>query len=1462
MSEPFAGAVHGAGGDAQPGGSAEPEHGAAVRDRLPVPARDRWQPLRLGLVDLFYYEDEEFPFRDGRLLLRGNNGTGKSKVLALSLPFLLDGNMTASRVEPDGDPKKRMEWNLLLGGEHDAPERLGYTWIEFGRADPSGTVHFRTLGCGLKAVAGKGIARHWFFVTTQRIGSGDHDGLRLLDNTRTALTRDRLAEAIGEHGRVYDSARDYRRAVDEELFGLGEERYRALVDLLIQLRQPQLSKRPDEAALSRALTQALPPLDDAVVADAAESFRSLDEDRAELDAMKEAHGAAERFLGHYRAYARVAALRRSRPPRERHADYERLREQLREAHSRRTAAESRVSAAEAAQQSLEERAARLGAEEQALREGPEMRDAQALDRAAEDARGADETLRSRRGDAERSAREHTRARTRLQAAEDRRRDAAGRVEGALRRAHESASAAGIGDAHDTGVAALVARAAAGAGGGDGTGAGTEEPGTTGGMDTAGAVAAAVGAAHDAAAGLAGRRERGLDHVERLAEAATKAETARTAAETRLADADEELAAREAYSRTAEGDAASAAAGLVDGVRAHLAGCTELRPAHPEGLLDRLQVWAADPQGPNPARTECDDAARGTSHILADAAAGVSVERRGRTEKRGELTAELGRLREGGQSAPPTPYTRSPGVRGSRPGAPLWRLVDFRDAVSDAERAGLESALEAAGLLDAWVAPDGSVSDAGTHDTVLRADGPAAEPTLASALLPAVDTGDAQAAAVAPDTVARLLESIGLGKPGTDSEQGPAAAEGNGRVPAAVVDVRGRFRLGVLRGRWSKDRAEFLGEGAREAARRARIEVVSAGIDDVDAAVAELDARSAEIDGRRAVLDAELADLPGDDAVVAAHAAHAEADRAARRAREARGELEDASATAARAASAATAELRAAAADLGLPVDPGELRSLRSALGEYRVALADVWPAVRERGAAAADAAVQREDADRLAAYAEEMAERSQAAENALAAARERHTTLKETVGAAVEELQRRLAENGAAQRDCAERRKAAQQELIEANKELASEQTRIADVDTRIEAAVASRGEAVAALRRFAATGLLGVALPDAEIPPVGEEWAVRPAVELARTIGARLADTDDSDTAWERVQKRLSAELSPLGETLSARGHQASTQSLEEGVVVRVVFNGREREVPELVGALAAEVEERDRLLTARQRELLENHLITEVAGSLQELIVAAERRVVEMNGELEERPTSTGMRLRLVWRPSRRDAPPGLEDARTRLLQDSDAWSPDDRAVLGDFLQGQINRVRAADQSGGTWYEHLKQALDYRSWHEFAVQRHQGGRWQPATGPASGGERVLSMSVPLFAAASGHYASAGDPCAPRLITLDEAFAGVDDDSRAKCLGLLASFDLDVVMTSEREWGCYPEVPGLAICQLSRLEGLPAVLVTRWRWDGHRRSRVAEAPSGAAGPAPGTDAGALGESREAAAAGQDALWS
>ena len=204
-----------------------------------------------------------------------------------------------------------------------------------------------------------------------------------------------------------------------------------------------------------------------------------------------------------------------------------------------------------------------------------------------------------------------------------------------------------------------------------------------------------------------------------------------------------------------------------------------------------------------------------------------------------------------------------------------------------------------------------------------------------------------------------------------------------------------------------------------------------------------------------------------------------------------------------------------------------------------------------------------------------------------------------------------------------------------------------------------------------------------------------------------------------------------------------------------------------------------------------------------------------------------STGMALRFKWEIDE-TAPAGLDDVRRLLLRKDGTWSTADRRQLGEFLQQQIKSVRE-DYETGTWADHLKLALDYRIWHRFVVERQQDGRWQRLTrrthGTGSGGEKAVALTIPQFAAAAAHYQSAS-PIAPRLILLDEAFVGIDNDMRSKCMGLLAAFDLDFIMTSEREWGCYPTLPGLAIYQLSARQGIDGIGITRWTWKGRQKLR------------------------------------
>jgi uncharacterized protein (TIGR02680 family) len=1341
----------------------------------PTPHRERWQPLRIGLVDLFYYDVEEFHFHDGRLLLRGNNGTGKSKVLALTLPFLLDGELAAHRVEPDGDRNKRMEWNLLLGGKHPHPERLGYAWLELGRLLADGSAEYRTIGAGLKAVAGRGIARHWFFVTDQRIGRD----LSLLSPTRVALTREKLRDAVDGHGTVYDTASDYRRAVDEALFGLGTHRYEALVNLLIQLRQPQLSKKPDEKLLSRALTEALPPLDPALVTTVAEAFRGLDEEREALRGLAEARSAAEAFLTHYRRYAGVAARRCATPVRQLHSRYEQLGRELGDAEAAHEAAHEALATAE---QRLEELAAAentLEARRTALQQSPEMRDAEALKTAGQDAERLDGFATAREADRDTAAetarrREEQLARARADAESDE-----ASFDTAREAARHAAGAALLAAGHEAVLADLAADAPP---------------------------FANVGRSGDA---LIDRQSSALSRLEVLLGEVRAAEAALRAARDEVDRITGEHQAAADRIASADGVVAERAAALIAAYTAYVAEAVHLRVAEPEDVLAALAAWADAPAGPNPAESAVDDAVRAATADLGRRQADVEARKAAAEREHAAVAEEIGRLAEGGHDVPPVPHTRDERGRTGRPGAPLWKVVDFTGGVPADHRAGIEAALEGAGILDAWVTPGGELRDAVHDDVVVRPGGPAPGVGLTAVLTPAVDRDDPHAARLTDAAVGSVLATIGLG-PGSST----------------WVTVDGRFANGVLTGSWHKPAARYIGEGAREAARRVRLAELEDELAGVRHRLDELAEFAAELSDRADALVAEQRARPSDADLRQAHVKLAAEHEASRRVDAQLAEAADIAARRQDAERTARAAMTEFAGDVGLPSDDRALAAARAALGDYRVALAGLWPAARAADRARNAVAQAEQERGSAVAAVEQSLVAADRARGAADAAIERHRVLVETAGAGVDELYRKLdaVATEMAARDQHERgtRRAADRARDERGKADGRRETLRASIDT----AAGERDHAVAALRAFVATGLLHTVLPDLPVPDPAEDWAPTPAVALARAVNAALETVDDADRPWELVQQRVSAEHKLLTDALSRHGHSVGMTVRDGMIVVDVLFQGRNQDIPTLVAGLAEETEHRATLLSAKEREILENHLVNEVAGTLQELITGAESQVTAINADLADRPTSTGMRLRLQWRAAR-TAPEGLGRVRDRLLrQTADAWSAEDRAAVGAFLQEQINREHAEDTSGG-WVEQLTRALDYRAWHEFTIQRHQDGQWRPATGPASGGERVLAASVPLFAAASSFYTSAGNPHAPRLVALDEAFAGVDDDSRAKCLGLLAAFDLDVVMTSEREWGCYPQVPGLAIAQLTRRDGIDAVLVTPWRWDGRERVRL-----------------------------------
>ncbi|MET1071332.1 MAG: hypothetical protein ABWY11_01665 [Umezawaea sp.] len=198
----------------------------AMTGGLPEPVLRRWLPLRVGIVNLWEYDQAEFWFADGRLVLRGGNGAGKTKVLELTTLMLLRGEIGASVLDPFGSQHCTMRFNLLSTGDDDDPRPLsdtglGYAWVEFGRLDDDGEARFFVRGLGVSARRGTGtsVVTTWHLLTHLRPGRD----LRLSVANRP-LDLNGLKKITGVS--VPDSAARYRARVATELFGLGPDAVR------------------------------------------------------------------------------------------------------------------------------------------------------------------------------------------------------------------------------------------------------------------------------------------------------------------------------------------------------------------------------------------------------------------------------------------------------------------------------------------------------------------------------------------------------------------------------------------------------------------------------------------------------------------------------------------------------------------------------------------------------------------------------------------------------------------------------------------------------------------------------------------------------------------------------------------------------------------------------------------------------------------------------------------------------------------------------------------------------------------------------------------------------------------------------------------------------------------------------------------------------------------------------------
>ena len=265
--------------------------------------KNKWQINRVGLQNFWYYQDQVFEFAQGKLLLRGSNGSGKSVTTQSLLPPLLDGITRANRLDSFGSTSRKIE-DYLLGEEEVSgkDEATGYLFIEYKKTNSE---EYFTSGMGLNFKRG-GQLRKWFFAIDDhsRIGM-DFNLYQSSVDGRIYLSRLQLKNLIvdGKHGKLFDDAKSYQRYINDRIFGFQSmEQYNDLIQLLIRLRAPKLSRDFKPSVIYEILQSSLPVLDSDTLLPLTQTIQNIDDNHDQLDTLLDETKQLSRFLRYYQQY--------------------------------------------------------------------------------------------------------------------------------------------------------------------------------------------------------------------------------------------------------------------------------------------------------------------------------------------------------------------------------------------------------------------------------------------------------------------------------------------------------------------------------------------------------------------------------------------------------------------------------------------------------------------------------------------------------------------------------------------------------------------------------------------------------------------------------------------------------------------------------------------------------------------------------------------------------------------------------------------------------------------------------------------------------------------------------------------------------------------------------------------------------------------------------------------------------
>ena len=1399
----------------------------AALDLPDPPGGPRWIPTRLIIQNYWLYQYQEFHFADGRLVLRGQNGAGKSTVLTTAVTLCLDGDKTPSRMDTFGSNAKTIADYLV--GPKEAKEgdpryyedRTGYVAMEFRRGNEE---EYRTIGLGVRAErrsnTGQPKPSSWYFVVRdgRRVGPRHELSFSRRDGGATVMLSQReLDELLGPQNFVSDTQSDYQHEVNQTLFGFSDDdSLRYLIQILLAVRSPKLNKdiKPEQAC--EILSDALPPLNPALLDKVTRLMDDIDATQAAVretvDHLQRVEEIDEAQIAVFRNHAHARAL------------------DLLQADDTREGAQRQLTAAMAEESRLEGVLEATNAEITKLtEEKSEVAASLQFVRRHEAFRGQ-EDLKEASDAAHRAKEDH---------------DQATRAVGVQEEAVANADTAAEDARHqwETGIETLRGHARDLADSADAAHWGQGRMAAAN-LDDAlsRATPAAAAPRFDAAALIdAGNdRSRRLTQVSKAQQRAEQTRHAYEAAQGRVGDrlddlkrTDERRVQAETQVRVARADAVTWLRMWEDGLE-HLRIEPRLIEETGEAIEHHRPVDGDVLGVVDPIKAE----ARTQRNAVDAERAEHSAEATQQRKELRQVRVDIESLRSNRTLNEPEPRPGQTDVRACLaargiPAVPLYAACDVRDTDDLPLGARIETALIEAGLIDTLIVDPSRVPEieqilgASPTDFSDRwlAPAPIDGHTLADVLEPVQ-------CALPPGLIARALRTIAL-----DTDAGATGAR---------VGRDAHWSIGPVSGRAldpGREHPEYIGETNRRLAWERKLRALEERAHSIESRIAVLEEEIERLARKSAGIEADLDLLIESSVWPDFRSALVQADLQAEAVDAAQRELQKAEETAAKARDEVVQATRAVHVLLAeIPeakgLDRGGLEAAIRRTGECVRTIRRIPPALGHLASTAAHITRSETQAMRAREMLEGMKRQAERARLTVIEKNRILSDIRERLeGLGLDELLARA-------RGLEERERAIPDEISNrmerrgsVNKALESQSEAVSAANARLDAAAATVKQVTESLGR--ALGLY---------PTLAEEkkrFETESAAAAARSL---LKDRREDDFVAMRSRIEDDARRAHNALNKAYIDHQpaliAYSPEIDFGEEVeRFVF----RRVPNETGPLSP-VELRNVLDRRRQlneltvaekeNELYEAFLFGEVASEIRRVIEEARDANAHVNNVLRAHPIFDGWVLELRWKSAsarqlaRGRSPTEEEVARAKRLEEvvellqrpATVLRPDQVRTVKDFFRDRINEIRMAEREGESekrFADALQEVLDYRAWFTYSIWVHARGRaafemTNAQYGKTSGAEKSLAIFIPLLAAADARYRDAR-PDSPKIVAMDEAFNGVDPANRDAVWRFMNELGMSWIVTSEKLWGVGSALRGCTTYQFKKRDDVAVVYMHLW---------------------------------------------